>query len=63
MSGNGALIASVAFLVGIVGFVHYNQKSEKRRMHEGKLRDEERRLWKLAQKNKTDQQDSQSPSS
>ena len=44
---NWAFAAIAASTAGIVYYVHYSQDSERRRMHMGVVRDEERRLRKL----------------
>jgi hypothetical protein len=43
---NVALLGSIGLVAGIVYIVHQDQQSERKRMHEGVLRDAERRRQK-----------------
>jgi len=58
-AANVALIVSGLSVIGIVTFVHHQQKSERMRMHQGVIRDEERRLRKAGALQQQQQQQPQ----
>jgi uncharacterized membrane protein YccC len=53
-ASNIALVGSVMGVAAVIFYVHNQQTTEKARMHQGVIRDEERRLRKLASSTASD---------